>query len=481
VKGFSSNFYKKSYVKWKNVPKSFLPFSDAASNELPLTRLLQLSLFQVSVGIGVVLLVGTLNRIMIVELGVSASIVAVMVALPLLVAPFRAFVGFRSDTYKSVLGWRRVPFIWIGSLLQFGGLSIMPFALILLSGDTHWPLWIGPLSAGFAFLLVGMGVQTTQTAGLALATDLSPEANKPRVVALMYTMLLLGMVVSSLILSFLLESFSQMRLIQVIQGTALVCFFLNLIALWKQEPRNKILTSPKKQHPSFWLCWNKFAKTPNTKRFLLALGVGTAAFSMQDVILEPYGGEILKLSVSETTLLTAYSTVGSIISFGFAAWLLKAKINPHRIAGLGAILGILAFSFIVLSEPISSVFLFTSGVFLIGCGAGFFSVSCLVSAMNLEVDGFTGLALGAWGAVQATAMGIGVALGGILRDGVSTLVSFGWLGVTFAPEAAGYLAVYHLELFLLFFVLILIGPLVQTSKMSNQKSDAKFGLAEFPG
>ena len=473
-------FHRKSHVKWKNFPKSFLPFSDAASNQLPLVRLLQLSLFQVSVGIGVVLLVGTLNRIMIVELGVSAAIVAMMVALPLLVAPFRAFVGFRSDTYKSVLGWRRVPFIWVGSLLQFGGLCIMPFALILLSGDTHWPLWIGPLSAGLAFLLVGMGVQTVQTAGLALATDLSPDLNKPRVVALMYTMLLLGMVISSLVISFLLEPFSQVRLIQVIQGTALICFLLNLVALWKQEPRNVVLTSPKKQSPSFWFCWKKFSKTPNTKRFLLALGVGTAAFSMQDVILEPYGGEILKLSVSETTLLTAYSTCGSIISFGFAAWFLKTNINSYRIAGLGAVLGILAFSFVVLSEPMASIFLFTLGVFLIGCGAGFFSVSCLISAMKLEVDGYTGLALGTWGAVQATAMGFGIALGGILRDGVSKLVSFGFLGDTFSPEAAGYLAVYHLEIFLLFFVLILIGPLVQTSKGTIQKQDSKFGLAEFP-
>ena len=100
--------------------------------------------------------------------------------------------------------------------------------------------------------------------------------------------------------------------------------------------------------------------------------------------------------------------------------------------------------------------------------------------MKLEVDGYTGLALGTWGAVQATAMGFGIALGGILRDGVSKLVSFGFLGDTFSPEAAGYLAVYHLEIFLLFFVLILIGPLVQTSKGTIQKQDSKFGLAEFP-
>ena len=143
-------------------------------------------------------------------------------------------------------------------------------------------------------------------------------------------------------------------------------------------------------------------------------------------------------------------------------------------------MGIFAFSFVVLSEPMSSIFLFTLGVFLIGFGAGFFSVSCLISAMNLEVDGYIGLALGTWGAVQATAMGLGIALGGILRDGVSTLVRFGFLEDTFSPEAAGYLAVYHLEIFLLFFVLILIGPLVQISKSTVQKSDSKFGLAGFP-
>jgi len=115
-----------------------MPFADVATAELPLGRLLRLSLFQFSVGLAAALLIGTLNRIMIIELNVSAGLVALMVALPLLFAPFRALIGHRSDRHKSVLGWRRVPYIWIGTWLQFGGLAIMPFALILLSGDTHW-------------------------------------------------------------------------------------------------------------------------------------------------------------------------------------------------------------------------------------------------------------------------------------------------------------------------------------------------------
>ena len=82
----------------------FLPFADAASTELPLGRLLRLSLFQVSVGMAVVLLNGTLNRVMIVELGVPTWLVALMVSLPLVFAPLRALIGFRSDTHRSVLG-----------------------------------------------------------------------------------------------------------------------------------------------------------------------------------------------------------------------------------------------------------------------------------------------------------------------------------------------------------------------------------------
>ena len=153
----------KSWRKWTRVSPRFLPFADVATKELPLRRLFQLSLFQVSVGMCMALLIGTLNRVMIVELGVGAWLVALMVALPLLFAPFRALVGFKSDTHRSVLGWRRVPYIWLGTLMQFSGLSIMPFALLVLSGagqSSNAPAWIGQLGAAVAFLLVGAGVHT---------------------------------------------------------------------------------------------------------------------------------------------------------------------------------------------------------------------------------------------------------------------------------------------------------------------------------
>ena len=140
-----NRYSQKAMQTWVNLGPRFLPFADAATPDLPLSRLLRLSLFQVSVGMALVLLIGTLNRVMIVELDVPASLVAVMVSLPVLFAPFRALIGFRSDTHRSALGWKRVPFIWRGTMLQFGGLAIMPFALLVLSGGgeaSQAPVWV---------------------------------------------------------------------------------------------------------------------------------------------------------------------------------------------------------------------------------------------------------------------------------------------------------------------------------------------------
>ncbi|WP_309665259.1 PucC family protein, partial [Tabrizicola sp.] len=149
-----------------------MPFADAASDGLPMGQLLRLSLFQVSVGMATVLLLGTLNRVMIVELAVPATVVAFMIALPVLSAPFRAMLGHRSDNHRSFIGWKRIPYLWFGSLWQMGGLAIMPFALIVLSGDqTLGPDWAGKALAGIAFLMTGIGLHMTQTAGLALASD----------------------------------------------------------------------------------------------------------------------------------------------------------------------------------------------------------------------------------------------------------------------------------------------------------------------
>ncbi len=467
---------------WLEISRKFLPFADAATPDLPLSRLLRLSLFQISVGMAMVLLYGTLNRVLIVEMGVSAWIVSTLVALPLLVAPFRAFIGFRSDTHRSALGWRRVPYLWMGTLLQWVGLALMPFALILLGGFGENPnVALGYVSAAVAFLCVGAGLHTSQTAGLALATDLATAENQPRVVALLYVMLLLGMVGSSLLFGVLLEQYSHVRLIQVVQGAAVATLLLNVVALWKQEARDRGRTAKGAPRGSFGVAWERFLKETRAGRFLWVVGLGTAAFSMQDILLEPYGGQVLGLSVAATTKLTASLAGGTLVGFAVAARQLSRGFSPYRLAALGVWIGLPAFFAVIVAAPLESGLLFRAGTVLIGLGAGLFAVGMLTAAMALDCGGQTGLALGAWGAVQASATGGAIALGGTIRDVVASSAAQGLLGSVLTGPAVGYTAVYLLEIVLLIATLVTISPLVRQTGRKQTQSASKFGIAEFPG
>lgn len=464
--------------QWGKIPVRFLPFADAATADLPLGQLMRLGLFQISVAMAIVLLNGTLNRVMIVELGVSSALVATMISIPLLFAPLRAVIGYRSDNYRSALGWRRAPFIWIGSMLQFGGLAIMPFALILLSGDSQGAPWIGVVGAALAFLLVGAGLHTTQTAGLALATDLAPADKRPRVVAFLYVMLLAGTVASSFAFAALLQNFSQIRLIQVIQGAGALTLILNTIALWKQEARqpNRPTDGDKED---FWTTWRLFAALPNAKRTLVTVALGTAAFSMQDILLEPYGGEVLHLPVSQTTALTGWLGAGMLAGFLIAAHQLSKATNTYRLAACGALTGLLAFPCVIFSAPAGSPELFKVGACLIGLGSGLFSVATLTAAMAIADKKANGVALGAWGAVQASAAGVAIALSGAIKDAVARLSAEGVLGPAFDSPSSAYNTVYHIEILLLFATLVALGPLA--GKRRHNVDTANFGLAEFPG
>jgi BCD family chlorophyll transporter-like MFS transporter len=476
----------KNIGQWaRRLPLHYLPFADVASADLPMGRLLRLSLFKFTMGLTTALLVGTLNRVMIVELGVSAWLVALMLALPLLVAPFRAVTGYQSDTHRSAFGWRRVPFMWGGTLIQFFGIAIMPFALLVLSGQGQVPVpnWFGQLAAAISFLMVGAGLQTSQTAGLALATDQASEETRPRVVSLMYVMLLLGAVGGSAAYSILLADFSPQRLVQVVQGTAMAVLILNCFALWKQEARDPRRAAAMKLERSvpFKTVWDRFISNGNARRFLWATALGTMAFNMQDVILEPYGGEILHLSVGATSALTALLSGGAMVGFLLAGRLLGRGADAIRLAAYGALLGLPAFSAVIFAAPLDAGWLFRLGALGIGFGGGLFAVGTLYAAMRMDSGGFIGLALGAWGAVQSIAAGLAMFFGGAMRDFVSGLASQGALGPALTDPATGYSFVYHVEMYLLFVTLVVIGPLAKRAATSSVTPAKRTGLADLRG
>jgi BCD family chlorophyll transporter-like MFS transporter len=313
------------------------------------------------------------------------------------------------------------------------------------------PAWVGLVGAAGAFVLVGIGMHTVQTAGLALATDLAPPERQPQVVGLMYVMQLVGMIGSALMLGHLLREYSPGQLIRVVQAVAVMTLALNVIALWKQEPRSRLRKPGTPIEHTFAQAWQLFCQGPNTLRRLLAVGLGTMAFTMEDVLLEPYGGEILSLSVSTTTLLTANLALGGLIGFAWASRVLGRGADAYRMASWGAWVGVPAFAAVMASSTLASPLLFALGIFLIGLGGGLFAHGTLTATMQMAPPEQTGLAMGAWGAVQATAAGLGMALGGMLRDAVA-------LG---SSSLTGYLTVYGLEIALLGLTLWAMAPLVR--------------------
>ncbi|MBP0614873.1 BCD family MFS transporter [Jiella mangrovi] len=460
---------------------ALMPFADAGTVELPLSRILRLSLFQISVGITMVLLGGTLNRVMAVELGIPISLIAVALALPLVVAPARALIGHKSDTHRSYLGWRRVPYIWFGAIAQFGGLALMPISLLIISEGRPGTVIYGEAGMTIAFLMTGFGLHTVQTAGLALATDLAPAEKRPRVVAMLYTMLLVGMVAGAIVIGRMLSDFSPLKLIEVLKGSAMLTLALTMIAIWKQEPRRRDLAPDGKPKESFGAALRALRQQKSLDRLLIALAIGTAAFGMQDVLLEPYGGAVLKMAVGATTLLTALFAAGSLVGYFFSARLMGKGANPYVVAAIGLLLGLPGFAAVIMSAPFDSVVVFCLGTALIGLGSGLFAVSMLIAAMAMVTSGRGGLALGAWSAVQAVALGLAVAFGGFVRDAVSGLADAGWLGPAFASPASGYSIAYCVEILLVFAALASLGPLVKPRRIEPRaEPSARFGLADLP-
>jgi BCD family chlorophyll transporter-like MFS transporter len=277
-------------------------------------------------------------------------------------------------------------------------------------------------------------------------------------------MLLIGMMASALLFGTMLANFTPMRLVQVIQGSAVATMALNGVALWKQEARRPSRSGAAREPPAtFRDAWESFSQGGQALRRLAAVGLGTMAFSMEDVLLEPYGGQILHLTVGSTTKLTATLALGGLLGFSLASRILAHGFDPFRMASYGALAGVPAFVAVILAGPLSYPVLFAFGTLLIGFAAGIFGHGTLTATMNLAPEHQRGLALGAWGAVQASAAGIAIALGGIIRDVVGALAADNRFGSALSGPSAGYAAVYCLEVALLLVTLVAMAPLIRAT------------------
>ena len=437
-------------------------------------NLFRLSLFQFGLGFAVVVFNGALNRVLISEEGIPAGIVGWLLSLGLFVAPVRALMGFRSDKEKKTYGFRRLPYIWYGMMMVFCALASAPFSLLLLSkssaiGQDHTPFGMAIVACTIIFLVYALGVHISQTGYLALVTDLTPKHERSRAVAFLWMMLILGQIISSLILSVWLIDFSPFKLVQVMQASSIVFVVLAIAAIWKQD-KPVIITEADEMLTGKVI---QIFASNRVRVFFAIVFFGTLGLTSQDVLLEPYGGEVLRMSVSQTSSLTALWGVGMLVAMLIAWRALTQVKSPLRVVIWGCVIGLAGFGLITYASVAQSVIMFASGATIIGIANGLFLISTLSLIMGLADIKTAGLYVGLWGLTQTTASGLGSLVGSNIRDIIANSTK---------SVASGYTVVYVAEMALIVVALIFLGFLGRNKLVARHTGDSPFnGLTDVPG
>jgi BCD family chlorophyll transporter-like MFS transporter len=442
------------------------------------SRLLRLSLFQLGLGFSVVVFNGTLNRVLITEEGIPATVVGWLLSLSLFVAPIRVLYGARSDSERKKFGYRRIPYVWYGSMMVFAGLSAAPFSIMFLSnssaiGQGTTPFAIGVLLSTIIFLFYAIGVHIAQTGYLALVTDVIPKNDRYNAVAFLWIAFIVGQIISSLIIGWLLEEYTAFKLIQVMQSSSLVFVVLAVASIWKQD-RAMMLESDEDTS------LNRVRAVLSNARnrlFFLIVFVGTFAITGQDVLLEPYGGQVLGMTVTQTTRLTALLGLGMLSAMLIATRFHRNFAKPLSLAIIGCFVGMVGFILIISTSLHHSVPVFATGAFIIGLANGLFLIATLSIVMNLAETKTAGLYVGLWGLVQTTASGIGTLIGGLTRDAAFRASD---------SVVIGYTVFYSIELILTLVTVVLLWIMLRNRKATDDTTQPQTrsvfaGLTDIPG
>ena len=417
---------------------------------------IQLGLIHVAVAISLVPFNSTLNRVMIKEMALSTLLVAALVSLPYLFSPIQVAIGTFSDRYP-LLGWKRSPYIALGLLLCVGGLIAAPNTAYLILENRG----VGILLGIVVFGAWGMGYNLASVSYFSLATEISGEKQRSRTIAVMFFMMIVSIIFTSLILGNMLETYNAAALNRAFTMVGLIALALGLIGLFRLEPRSQA-KSPASIDENY--SWREMitAITSNKQatRFFWYLLLLLTAILGQDILLEPYGAEAFGMSVQSTTRITAIWGTFFLVSLSLGAALEK-RVEKITQAKIGAWTGLVAFTLIVFSGVIQALWLFYLGVITLGLATGLSTVSNLSLMLDMTSVGSIGLFIGAWGMASAVARLTGNLLSGAIRESFTLLLN---------NQVAGYNIVFIVEIILLFTSLAILRG-VDVSLFQKQVKD----------
>ena len=403
----------------------------------PLTwfSIARLALVQVAIGSVMVIMTSTLNRVMVVELGLAASIPGALVALHFAIQLLRPRMGFLSDAGGRRINW------------MLGGMAVVAVsgfgaagATALISVHTGWGITL----AVFSFLGLGVGISAASTPLLAFLAERVEETRMAGAAALFWILMIAGMILTAGVAGTLLDPFSYTRMLAVTGGVCGLAFLASVVAVWGRADGivvNAFRGTARSdgRDATFGETFRAMWDDPQSRRFAIFIFVSMLAYSAQEIILEPFAGAIFGMTPGESTRVAGMQHGGALLGMLLGAVGAARFSTLPRWAAAGCLGSAAALVALAMMPALGSVEGMKASVFALGIANGVFAVSAIGAMMGLTVKGKAGgagLRMGFWGAAQAMAYGLGGFLGAALSD-----VARAFLG----SPAAGYILVFLLE------------------------------------
>ncbi len=393
------------------------PTAHSNAGGLSWFSIFRLGLVQAALGSIVVLTTSTLNRVMVVELGLLAIVPGALVGWHYAVQILRPFWGHGSD-----IGGNRSRWILGGvAVLAVAGTAAAASAMLV---EQHFV--IGLLVAFVAYSFIGFGIGAAGTSLLALMASRTAPARRPAAATIVWLMMIFGIACTAIVSGQFLDPYSHARLIAVTAAAGFLSVLLALVALFGVERRAAPVVddTPRRPALSFRQSLRATVDDPAARLFTIFVFVSMLAYSTQDLILEPYGGFLFAMTPSETTQLSGLQHGGvflGMLTVGLVGSLL-AKRNPAilRLFMIGGCLASgLALAFLALSATVAPDWPLAANIVVLGIANGAFAVAAIGCMMTLAGAGGPsreGIRMGLWGAAQAIAFGLGGFLGTVAID-----------------------------------------------------------------
>ena len=443
------------------MPSEFTP--QPSKPKVPLLVMFQLGLFQMGLGIMSVLTLGILNRVMIKELAIPATIAAGTIAMHQFVSPARLWFGQLSDA-KPIGNYHRTGYVWIGSVLfaiaAFLAVQVM-WQLGTSLQTTGWTAatygWIGLLA--LIFMLYGLALSAGSTPYAALLVDVSDEDDRSKLVGVVWSMLMVGIVVGAILSARLLPQpvngtcqnlgttdltllrDAVNRLFLIIPGLVIALCFAATIGIERKYSRfaTRANSSVREDQVTFGRAMKVLTASPQTGLFFTFLLCMTISLFMQDAVMESYGGQVFGMCVGDATRLNAYWGIGTLIGLSVTGFAIVPRFGKKNTARLGCILVAVTMSLLILAGFSANPKMLEACLLLFGLASGITTTGAISLMLDLTAAETAGTFIGAWGLAQALARALATVLGGAVLDvgkGIFPNLTLAY-GLVFAVQAIG--------------------------------------------